>query len=250
LLSGSNVTLQVKADAVIVKPPLPTAEPAGNDLVASKQRIDHLAGFVALSCLAVTFRHFSLTFWPYMTMGSSTLGAGDMKHFAADTWLASILGPFIFNPFLIGPFFVTSCRFLAARYLCDGKLEDIADKMMLRGARIVVPVYILMLLEYFLLSLGATRALVYLPSISWSVWPYVVPQKSFGVFLNNAVELAYLIPNAAPEVLDHFCVGVLWTISVQHYYSYVTLIAAVMIREIRNPWKRSAVYFLAIVAGW
>lgn len=64
------------------------------------------------------------------------------------------------------------------------------------------------------------------------------------------VELAYLIPNAAPEVINHYCVGVLWTIPVQHYFSYVTLMAAVIIKDIKKPWKRTAIYTLAIVAGW
>lgn len=131
-------------------------------VAAPKQRIDHLAGLVALSCLGVTVRHFSLTFWPYVTQAS-----GDVKHFAADSWLAYILGPYILSPLLIGPFFVTSCRFLVARYLKNGKLDDIANKMLLRGARMLIPCFIFMTLEYFLLSLGLTGTLEYLPSISY-----------------------------------------------------------------------------------
>ncbi|KAH9819320.1 hypothetical protein Tdes44962_MAKER05266 [Teratosphaeria destructans] len=150
----------------------------------------------------------------------------------------------------IGPFFVTSCRFLAARYLKDGQIKDIADKMLLRGPRMLVPVFIFMLLEYFLLSLGLTGSLEYLPSLSYSTWPYVQPQGNFGVFLDEILEMAYLIPNAAPEVINDYCVGVLWTIPVQHHFSYVTLMAAVMMRDVKKPWKRFGVYFLTIVAGW
>ncbi|WPH01948.1 Hypothetical protein R9X50_00480200 [Acrodontium crateriforme] len=209
------------------------------------KRIDHLAGFVALSCIGVTFRHFSLTFWPYVTEG-----AGFTKHFQADTWIAYILGPYILTPLWIGPFFVTSCRFLSARYLKNGKLSDIAQKVLLRGPRMLIPCFIFMTLEYFLISLGTTASLEWLPSISYSTWPYVTPQPNFGVFLNEMVELSYLIPNAAPEVINHYCVGVLWTIPVQHFFSYVTLLAAVMVRDIKAPWKRMTFYFFAIFFGW
>lgn len=212
---------------------------------APTQKIDHLAGFVALSCIGVTLRHFSLTFWPYVTQGY-----GDNRHFAADQWLAYILGPYILTPLWIGPFFVTSCRFLAARYLKNGQLSDVANKVLLRGPRMLIPCFIFMALEYFLLSLNLTAFLEWLPSVGYSTWPYVTPQPNFGVFFNEMVELSYLIPNAAPEVVNHYCVGVLWTIPVQHFYSYVTLLAAVMVRDVRKPWKRLLMYGLAIVAGW
>jgi len=37
---------------------------------------------------------------------------------------------------------------------------------------------------------------------------------------------------------------------VQHFYSYVTLLAAVMIRPVKTPWKRFGFYSIAIVCGW
>jgi len=174
-------------------------------VASPKQRIDYLAGFVALSCIGVTLRHFSLTFWPYVTES-----AGTNKHFDADTWLAYVLGPYLLTPLWIGPFFVTSCRFLTARYLKNGKLEDVANKVLLRGARMLIPCYIFMMLEYFFLELGITGMLEWLPSISYSLWPYVTPQPNFGVFINELVELTYLIPNGAPEVVNHYCIGILW----------------------------------------
>ncbi|KAK4494961.1 hypothetical protein PRZ48_014317 [Zasmidium cellare] len=165
-----------------------------------QQRIDYLAGLVAVSCIMVTFRHFSLTFWPYVTESQ-----GNLKHFGADQWLSYILGPYLLTPFWIGPFFVTSCRFLAQRYLRTGKLDDIANKMLLRAPRMLLPCFIFMTLEYFLISLGLTAKLEWLPSISYSTWPYVVAQPNFGVFVNEIVELAYIIPNAAPEIINHYC---------------------------------------------
>ena len=50
--------------------------------------------------------------------------------------------------------------------------------------------------------------------------------------MNNIVELAYLIPNAVPEINAHYCIGVLWTIPVQLQYTYVVLAATVVIRDV------------------
>jgi hypothetical protein len=69
-------------------------------------------------------------------------------------------------------------------------------------------------------------------------------------YMNNIVELAYMIPNAVPEITSHYCIGVLWTVPVQLQYTYVVLGATVVIRDVRNPWKRFGVYTVVILAGW
>lgn len=212
---------------------------------APKQRIDYLAGLVAVSCIMVTLRHFSLTFWPYITMSQ-----GNVEHFKADKALSFIMGPYILTPLWIGPFFVTSCRFLAQRYLRTGKLNDVGNKMMLRAPRMLIPCFIFMALEYFFISLGLTASLESLPSVSFSTWPYVEPQKNFAVFFNQLVQLSYLIPNGAPDVINNYCVGVLWTIPVQLQFSFVTLMAAVLIKDMKTPWKRLMFYTVTIILGW
>lgn len=226
-----------------------TAEPTKEQKPQSpnqpQQRIDYLAGLVAISCIMVTLRHFSLTFWPYVTESQ-----GSTQHFGADQYLSYILGPYFLTPLWIGPFFVTSCRFLAQRYLRTGKLNDIANKMLLRAPRMLLPCFVFITLEYFLISLGLTKKLEWLPSVSYSTWPYVVAQPNFGVFLNELVELSYIIPNAAPEIINHYCVGVLWTIPVQLQFSFVTLLATVLIKDVKRPWKRFLFYTLSILAGW
>ncbi|KAM3424312.1 hypothetical protein BST61_g11151 [Cercospora zeina] len=228
-----------------------TAEPTKEQLPQApkvpqtQQRIDYLAGLVAVSCVMVTVRHFALTFWPFIVEAQ-----GSTMHFAADRILSYIIGPYILTPLWIGPFFVTSCRFLAQRYLKTGKFEDIANKMLLRAPRMLIPVFIFMTLTYFLLSLGLTGRLEWLPSVSYSVWPYVVPQGNFGIFLNQLVELSYIIPNNPPEVINNYCVGVLWTIPVQLQFSFVVLLATVLIKDIKKPWKRTSFYIFSIIMGW
>ncbi|KAI5363346.1 Putative glycoside hydrolase family 16, concanavalin A-like lectin/glucanase domain superfamily [Septoria linicola] len=228
-----------------------TAEPTKEQLPQApkvpqtQQRIDYLAGLVAASCVMVTLRHFALTFWPFVVEAQ-----GVTQHFHADRAFSYILGPYVLTPLWIGPFFVTSCRFLAQRYLKTGKFEDIGNKMLLRAPRMLIPVFVFMTLTYFLLSLGLTGRLEWLPSVSFSVWPYVVPQSNFGVFLNQMVELAYIIPNSPPEVINNYCVGVLWTIPVQLQFSFVVLLATVLIKDIKKPWKRMSFYLFSIAMGW
>ena len=213
-------------------------------ITSSQKRVDYLAGLVALSCLAVTFVHFALTFIPYVG------GLASGQHYSYEEWARRIVGPYLLTPIWIGPFFTTSSRFLAQRYLKEGQLSDIANKMLLRAPRMLIPVIIIAMLEYFLIDQGTTATLEYLPSISWSTWPYVTNYPNFGHFINYMVELAFLIPNAAPQVVSHYCVGVLWTIPVQLQNSYLVLLGVVMVKDIQTPWKRFAFYTFCIVNHW
>ncbi|KAF7508180.1 hypothetical protein GJ744_009477 [Endocarpon pusillum] len=213
-------------------------------ITSPKKRVDYLAGLVALSCISVTFVHFTLTFIPYV--GGLVSG----QHYSYEGWARRIAGPYILTPIWIGPFFTTSSRFLAQRYLKEGQLSDIANKMLLRAPRMLIPVIIVAMLEYFLIDQGLTGALQYLPSISWSTWPYVTNYPKFGYYINYMIELAFLIPNAAPQVVAHYCVGVLWTIPVQLQNSYLVLLAVVMVKDIKTPWKRFAFYTFCILNHW
>jgi hypothetical protein len=149
-----------------------------------------------------------------------------------------------------GPFFTTSARFLAQNYLRNGNLADVAKKTLLRAPRMMAPVLTVAALEYFFIELGLTSNLELLPSITWSTWPWVTNYENFGYFLNDALELAYLTPNAAPKIVSHYCTGVLWTIPVQLQFSFLTLIGAVMVRDIKTTWKRAAFYTWCIVVNW
>ncbi|KAK5126407.1 hypothetical protein LTR85_010643 [Meristemomyces frigidus] len=210
------------------------------------KRIDYLAGLVAVACLGVTLHHFCQTFWPWVTNGYGP-GAHYVK---VEKWLQIFLGSYLLTQLWIGPFFLTATRFLSTNYLKNGNLEDIAKKELRRAPRLFVPIIITSLLEYFLISMDLTAALQYLPSVSYSTWPYVVQQPNFGAYINNIIELLYLMPNAIPEIVTHYCIGVLWTVPVQLQFTYVVLTAAVLIRDIKNPWKRFGFYTLMIVSSW
>ncbi|KAK4994226.1 hypothetical protein LTR66_005696 [Elasticomyces elasticus] len=227
----------VHPDILLVS--LPTQQ-----IATKSQRIDYLAGLVALSCIAVTFVHFSLTFLPY------TIGITDYAHSKSEYGARWSVGPYILTPIWIGPFFTTSCRFLVTRFLQDGNLANVANKMLLRAPRMLVPVAILAMLEYFFIEQGFTSKLKWLPSITWSSWPYVTNYPNFGYFINEVLELGFLIPNAAPQIVSHYCVGVLWTIPVQLQFSYATLLYVVMIREIKTNWKRFTFYAFCITLHW
>jgi hypothetical protein len=211
---------------------------------APPKRIDYLAGLVAISCIGVTLIHFTLTFIPY----AGGLGYG--RHYESELYSRWSATPILLNPIWIGPFFTTSTRFLAQNFLRTGNLADVAKKMLLRAPRMVIPAIVVAALEYFFIELGLTAKLEWLPSITWSTWPWVTNYPNFGWFMNEILELGYLIPNKAPGIVNHYCVGVLWTIPVQLQCSYTTLLGAVMVREIKSHWKRFAFYFWCIVVNW
>jgi hypothetical protein len=127
------------------------------------------------------------------------------------------------NVIWLGLFFTTSTRFLTTGYLRTGNLKSIAEKTVARPFRLMIPVTGVVVLEYFLIDAGATKWLEYLPSITWSTWPYVVQYENFGTFLNDVLELLYLIPNAAPQITFNYCTGVLWTIPVSLQGSWCQL---------------------------
>lgn len=70
---------------------------------------------------------------------------------------------------------------LGNELLEEGNLEDIFKKEIKRVPRLFVPIIIISLLEYFFISMGVTSSLEWLPSVSYSTWPYVVAQKNFAV---------------------------------------------------------------------
>ena len=208
------------------------------------KRVDYLAGLVALSSLLVTAIHFSLTFIP------AAVNPGAYYHYKSEIWAKKIIDPYLLNLIWIGPFLMTSTRFLVASYLKSGKLLGVAEKTVGRPFRLLIPITAIAMLEYFLMDSGALTWLEYLPSVTWSTWPFAVVPTTFGNFISEILELAYLIPNAAPQITTNYCTGVLWTIPVQLQGSWVTLLGVIVIREIKTPWKRFGYYAFCFLMHW
>ena len=226
------------------KQPAPAQTEALVALPAAAKRVDYLAGLVALSSLLVTAIHFSLTFIP------AAVNPGAFYHYKSEIWAKKIIDPYLLNLIWIGPFLMTSTRFLVASYLKSGKLLGVAEKTVGRPFRLLIPITAIAMLEYFLMDSGALTWLEYLPSVTWSTWPFAVVPTTFGNFISELLELAYLIPNAAPQITTNYCTGVLWTIPVQLQGSWITLLGVIVIREIRTPWKRFGYYAFCFLMHW
>ncbi|KAH7062457.1 hypothetical protein B0J12DRAFT_707761 [Macrophomina phaseolina] len=194
-----------------------------------KARVDYLAGLVALCSIFVTLIHFHLTYIPAVVI------PGAFVHYPSELWAEKLISPFIMNQMWLGVFFTTSTRFLCARYFREGKLDVIAERAVKRAPRLMIPVTAMVLLEYFFIDVGATKYLEYLPSVTWST---------------EVLELVYLIPNAVPQITFNYCTGVLWTIAVQLQGSWVVLLGAIVIREVKTPWKRFGYYAFCVVNNW
>lgn len=109
-------------------------------------------------------------------------GYGPTAHYPeTEKWLHIFVGGIILSNLWIGPFFLTATRFLSTNYLKHRNLEDIAKKELRRAPRLFVPIIIISLLQYFLISMGLTASLQWLPSVTYSSWPYVVGQPNFAV---------------------------------------------------------------------
>ncbi|KAF4613367.1 hypothetical protein G7Y89_g15519 [Cudoniella acicularis] len=146
-----------------------------------------------------------------------------------------------------GSTFVPALIFPGAPYHHERDLAWISEKAVTRNFRIMIPIVAVIMLEYFLIQCGALKWLEYLPSITWSTWPYVTSFDSFGSFVSECFELAYLVPNAVPQIIFNYCTGVLWTMPVQLQGSWLVLLGVVVIREIKNPWKRFSYYALCTI---
>jgi hypothetical protein len=114
----------------------------------------------------------------------------------------------------------------------------------------MIPIIFFALLEYFLMMCGAINWLQYLPSLTWSTWPYAVPYTTFGNFLSEILEIVYLIPNATPQIIFNYCTGVFWTMPVQLQGSWVILLGVIVVREIKTPWKRFSYYTICVLLNW
>jgi hypothetical protein len=209
-----------------------------------KQRIDYLAGLVALASLLVTVIHFGLTFVPAL------VEPGAAVHYGSETIAQKTIGPLFLTFSWVGIFFTTSTRFLVSTYLKKGDLLNIAEKTVGRTPRLMIPVAAVALLEYFVMNCGGTTWLENLPSVTWSTWPYTTLFPTFGDFVSDLLDLLFLIPNAAPQITFHYCTGILWTIPVQLQGTWTMLLGVIVVREIRTPWKRFAYYFFCIVTNW
>lgn len=217
---------------------------AFSSLLDGQQRIEYLAGLLVVSCLLVTAINFNLTF----VYGD--LVPDKFSHSRSEEVARKTIIPFLLNPMWIGPFLLTSARFLITSYLRTGDLLAIAERTVKRTFRFMLPATAMLMLEYFFSECGATKWLEYLPSITWSTWPFIEGYSNFGNFLSELLELIYLIPNAEPVITYKYCTHVLWSIPVQLQGSWTTLLAVIVVREIQTPWKRFGFYAFCIVNHW
>lgn len=209
-----------------------------------QQRVDYLAGFIAMSAILVTMNHFGLTFWAGVIIPSVR------PHYKSETWARKTIATYFLDPLWIGPFLMISTRFLTSNYLRTGKLDNMAQKIVARPFRLLVPVASIATLEYFLMDAGALHWLEYLASVTWSPWPFTTIVQNPGIFISEIIQLAYLIPNAAPMITYNYCTGVLWTIPVQLQGAWQTLLALIMVRECKTPVKRFLFYAFCISQHW
>ncbi|OKL55829.1 hypothetical protein UA08_08826 [Talaromyces atroroseus] len=211
---------------------------------AKPPRVDYLAGFISISSLLVTANHFGLTYF------NAVIEPGSSPHYHSETVARKTFATYFLDPLWIGPFLMISTRFLTSNYIRTGNLNNMAQKIVARPFRLLTPVASIALLEYFFMDAGALNWLESLPSVTWSDWPFVAIPANPGIYVSEILQLAFLIPNAAPMITNNYCTGVLWTIPVQLQGAWQTLLGLIMIRQIKNPWKRFGFYLFCTIMHW
>ena len=213
-------------------------------ILDGQQRVKFLAGLLVISCLLMTAINFNLTY----VYGD--LLRSDFSHSRSEEVARVTIAPFLLNQIWIGPFFLTSARFLTVNYLRTGDLLVVAEKIVTRLFRLMLPITAMVMFEYFFIECDATKWLEYLPSITWSTWPFIKGYSNFGNFLSEMLELIYLMPNAVPVITFNYCTHVLWTIPVQLQGSWTALLTIIVAREMKTPWKRFGFYAFCIINHW
>lgn len=220
----------------------PGYQPAS--LLPSEERVDYLAGLLVFSCLLGTAIQFNLTF------AAASINPSVFVHYSSEVWARKTITAYFLNLNWIGPFLLTSTQFLVSTFIHTGNLGTLAEKIVKRPFRLLIPIFCIAMIEYFFIDSGATTWLQYLPSVTWSTWPFVTIPNTFGHFISEVLQLVYLIPNAAPQLTYNYCTGVLWSISVQLQGTWVTYIGVIVIREIKTLWKRLGYYSFCILMHW
>lgn len=216
-------------------------------VLATASRIDYLDGLRGLCCLLVSLVHFSLTFYH----GFISEDEESNLHYKFVKYIRYSISPFFFNAnFGIGIFFILSSRLIGVRYLKTGLLQDLAGSTFRRIPRLAFPVLCSVILQYFLIGVGATQWLERLPSITWSTWPYAVEFQNPGWFINEYLALLFVQPPQLPEIIYNYCTGVLWTLPVSIQGSWLIFLGVIVVREIKTPWKRFGYYFFCMLNSW
>ncbi|CAF9928126.1 hypothetical protein IMSHALPRED_007393 [Imshaugia aleurites] len=153
----SSIVLGEIPEEAALEIPQAKSEPTLNitdaslNLPEAQKRIDHLAGLVVVSCLLVTAVNFILTFI------SGDHIPGGFAHYRGEALSRKTTAPFLESPIWIGPFLLTSARFLVTDYLRTGHLQVVAEKATKRSFRLILPIIVMVMLEYFFIDCNATK---------------------------------------------------------------------------------------------
>jgi hypothetical protein len=244
LISEENLAATKATKGKDAIPESSTASPILDFATAPDRNTSSIAGLLAICALSISAVDFALTFSP------AVIESFVASHYDSEGWARKTIVPFLISFVWVAPFITTSVRAIATPYLRGGDLREIACKAVEQTPRLMIPIAIVTLIEYFLINAGITTWLKNLSSLSWSEWPYTSTYSNFADWITELLELMYIMPNAAPSMTFHYCTGVLWLIPVLLQFSWTVLLGIVVIHEIKTPWKRSIYYAFALVTNW
>jgi peptidoglycan/LPS O-acetylase OafA/YrhL len=152
--------------------------------------------------------------------------------------------------FRVAMFFVLPARILGLRYLSRGGLLNLADSSIRRLPRIIFPVFLAALLEYFLIEVSTFRWISRLPSRTWNTWSYFENYGNLFEFFNSFVSLWFVSPPIQPAIVQRYAIGIMWTVPLMIQLTWSLFLCAIIARQIKSHWKRWSFYSACLFFNW
>lgn len=201
-----------------------------------RQHIDYLDGLRGVAALTVVFSHFAGAFYPAILFNQPDQVRLGVEPLIATTPISTLFA----GNLAVRIFFVLSGFVLTYRFFLHYRRVEIAEAMLNRYLRLLIPIAASVLLAWVAIRLGLMRHRELAPISGAAGW--------LDTFWDVRPELGAALWNAAVEVLlqaDYRYNPVLWTM----YYEFVgsLLVLGVVLLAGRSP-LRFLIYAALLVA--
>jgi peptidoglycan/LPS O-acetylase OafA/YrhL len=219
-----------------------------------RNKVAYLGALRGFATITITIGHWSAMYMVVPNSAAKAYNPAYAVHFPrwfVFAWNVSV--SVLFNgsaSFRVAMFFVLPARILGLRYLSKGGLLTLAESSVRRMPRIMFPVFITALIEYFLIEVDAFAWISRLPSRSWTVWSYYQDYGNLLEFFNSYISLWFTMPPVQPAIVERYAIGIMWTVALMIQLTWSLFLCAIIARQIPNHGKRWSFYSACLFFNW